>query len=130
MASFNPIIEQAKHISIISGQLDNASFSFVAYENSSIGTMKFKYHDLKIKMSDKNVEKTGLKGKLKTFLVNELLVNDSNPGKDGILYESTIHAEHNPYRSFLYYSMQTTLSGIKPSIENKKTVAWLQKKNN
>lgn len=120
MISFNPIIEPAKHISIKSGQLDSLNFSFVADENSANGTMKFRYHDLKIEMMNKEGEKNGLKEKVKTFLANKLIIKDSNPGKDGIVRMSRIYIKRNPYRAFIFYSMQSVLSGIEPAISGKK----------
>ncbi|MDP1745327.1 MAG: hypothetical protein Q8L90_07115 [Bacteroidota bacterium] len=120
MVSFNPIIEPAKHISIKSGQLDSLNFSFVADENSANGTMKFRYHDLKIEVMNKEGEKSGLKEKVKTFLANKLIVKDSNPGKDGHVRMSRIYMKRNPYRAFIFYSMQSVLSGIQPAIEGKK----------
>lgn len=128
MNSFNPIFEQAKHISIKSGQIDHVSFSFIAHENSSNGTMIFKYHDLKVEMLNKEDNKNNLQTKLKTFLANKLVIHDSNPGKDGIVRISNIYAKHNPYRYFLNYSMQSVLSGIEPAIESEKGAKMLQKR--
>jgi len=120
LSLFNPMIKNTKNISIKSGQLDYASFSFIAHENSSKGKMKFMYHDLKIEVMDKEGEKNRLKEKLKTFLANKFVFKECNPCKDGIVRESNIHAEHNPYRFFLYYSMQSILSGIEPAIVSDK----------
>lgn len=128
MKSFNPIIEQAKHLSIQRGRLDHVSFSFVAHENSSKGTMRFMYHDLKVELLNKEDKKNKLKTKLKTFLVNKLMVQESNPGKDGIVRVSTIYVKHNPYRYFLNYSMQSVLSGIEPAIKSEKGVKMQQER--
>jgi hypothetical protein len=128
MVSFNPIIEPLKHISIKRGQLDSLSFSFVANENLSKGMMKFMYHDLEIEVMNKDGKKNGLKEKVKTFIANKLIVKDSNPDKDGNVRLSNIYAEHNPYKFFLFYSMQSVLSGIVPAIEGEKKTKWLQKK--
>lgn len=128
MASFNSLLLPAKQISIISGQLDHASFSFAAHENSADGTMKFMYHDLKVEVMNKNNLKNGIKVKLKTFLMNKLIIKESNPGKNGIVRISTIHVEHNPYRYFTYYSIQAMLSGVAPAIEGGKMIKVFQKK--
>lgn len=128
MSDFNSMIRPTKHISIKSGQLDYSSFSFVALENSSKGTMKFMYHDLQVEEIYKPDEKSKLKNKLKMFLVNKLVVLNCNPDEQGIVRISNIHAEHNPYRFFPYYTMQTILSGIAPAIEDEKKIKLLQKK--
>lgn len=128
MALFNPIIEPAKHILIKSGQLDSVNFSFVANENSSEGTMKFMYHDLKIEVMNKKVAKNGFKEKLQTIAANNLIVKNNNPNKDGVIRISKIYAKRNPYRFFVFYSMQSILSGIEPAIEGEKKAKWMQKK--
>lgn len=58
--------------------------------------------------------------KVKTFLANKLIVKDSNPDKDGHVRMSSIYMKRNPYREFIFYSMQSVLSGIQPAIEGKK----------
>lgn len=128
LALFNPMIEHTKHIVIKSGHLDSLNFSFVARDNSSNGTMKFMYHNLKIEVMNKDGGKMRLKDKFKTFIANKLIVKDNNPGKDGIVRISKIYAVHNPYRFFPYYSMQSILSGIEPAIGGEKTVKLLHKK--
>lgn len=128
MALFNPIIEPAKHILIKSGQLDSVNFSFVANENSSEGTMKFMYHDLKVEVMNKKIANNGFKEKLQTIAVNNLIVKNNNPGKNGVIRISKIYAQHNPYRFFVFYSMQSVLSGISPAIEGERKAKWMQKK--
>ncbi len=127
MLYFNTMINPSKKITIKSGHIDSVSFSFVAHENFSNGTMKFMYHDLNVDLTSKDGE-NGLKEKVKTFLANKLVIRDSNPGKDGVVRISNIHAEHNPYRFFTYYSMQSILSGITPAIKDEKNARLLQKK--
>ncbi len=128
LASFNPMIQHTKNISIISGQLDYASFSFTANKNSSYGTMKFIYHDLKVEVLNKLGNKIGFREKVKTFLMNKIVIKDRNPDKNGVVRISNIHAEHNPYRFFPYYSMQSILSGIEPAVEGENKAKWLKKK--
>ncbi|MBA3706996.1 MAG: hypothetical protein H0W84_14165, partial [Bacteroidetes bacterium] len=128
MTSYNPMIEYVKKMSIKSGQLDNVSFSFIAHENSSFGKMKFQYHNLQVEVMNEEGGEITMKEKVKTYLANRLLVKDSNPGRDGIVRISTIRAVHNPYRGFLFYSMQTILSGIEPAIQNQRNARLLQQK--
>ncbi|MCE9538530.1 MAG: hypothetical protein K8R85_04835 [Bacteroidetes bacterium] len=78
------------------------------------------YHDLEIEVMNKEGKKNGLKEKVTTFLANKLVVKDSNPGKGGTVRISNIYMKHNPYRSFIFYSMQSILSGIQPAIQGKK----------
>lgn len=128
MTSFNPMIQATKHLSILSGQLDFVSFSFVANANSSNGAMKLVYHDLKVKMLDDHAKNNGIKQKLKTLLMNKFIVEDSNPKQNSAIRISKIHTEHNPYRYFINYSMRSVLSGVESAIIGEETSKWLKKK--
>lgn len=129
LITFNTLIPSSKSLKIKEGQLDSASFSFTGYEDSSNGTMKIIYHDLNVESVNKDGE-IRFKEKVKTFVTNELIINDSNPGKDGVVRISKIHAEHNPYRYFPFYTMQSIFSGIAPAIVGEKTAKLLKKKSN
>jgi hypothetical protein len=119
LSSFNPILEQAKHLSIKSGQIDAASFSFIAYENFSSGTMVFNYHDLKVEQVGTKNDDGYLKGKLKTFLLNKFIISDSNPSKKGITRTTVLQMPNNPHRYFLNYATQTILNGVELSVKGK-----------
>ncbi len=127
MTVFNPLTQNVKHLLIKSGKLDSASFAFTAGEFTSSGTMKVIYHDLDVEVMNKEGETSKLKEKIRTMVVNALIVKDSNPGKDNVVRISPIHAEHNPYRFFMNYSVQSILSGIAPSMVNEKRVRMFKK---
>jgi hypothetical protein len=128
LPSLNPLFKDKKHLLFKTGQLDSLSFFLVANENSSNGKMKFIYHDLSLEVLDKAGGKRGFKEKIKTFFANKLIVKESNPGKDGIVRTSPIQIEHNPYRSFIFYSMQSIISGIEPAITDQKRVKLMRPK--
>lgn len=120
LSGFNSIIIPAKQIRFQDGQLDDVTFSFVAKENVSSGTMVFKYHDLKIEVLKGNNSKGGVKALVSTLLLNNYAINKSNPNKDGKVITTKLSVKNNPYRYFLFYSMQTILSGIEPTIIKKR----------
>lgn len=128
LTSFNPMIKFSSFVKIKSGQLDSINFSFTANKTSSRGSMKFMYHDLRVDLLDKKGVNIGSKDKFKTFVANELIIKDCNPGKDGVVRVSPIEADHNPHKFFLFYSMQSVLSGIEPTIVGEKTALILKKK--
>jgi hypothetical protein len=128
LTSFNPMIKFSNFVKIKTGQLDSVIFSFSANETSSNGTMKFMYHDLKVDVMDNKGDNIGMKDKLKTLLANKLIIKDCNPDKDGVVRISPIGAAYNPYKFFLFYSMQSILSGIEPTIVGEKTAIILKKK--
>jgi hypothetical protein len=119
LTSFNPILEQAKHLSIKSGQIDAASFSFSADEKASHGTMVFNYHNLEVEQLGTKNDDGFLKEKIKTFLLNKFVISDSNPSKKGITRTTTIHTLNNPYRYFLNFATQSVLNGVELSVKGK-----------
>lgn len=128
MVSFNSVIPASKKLKFTSGQLESATFSYVANNEVSTGTMKLIYKDLKVEVGNADIEKPKLIDKVKTFVANELIVYDSNPGKDGVVRVSPIYVEHNKYRYFVFYSMQSILSGITSGIKDEKTAKLFAKK--
>ncbi len=125
MPALNVMIPRAKKLKFVSGQLDKASFSFVARDTFSSGTMKFLYHDLKVELMSKKEESPRLKEKIKTFLANELVIIDSNPNKEGRTRISPIYVEHNPYRYFIFYAMQSIVSGMTAAIQDEQNAKRL-----
>jgi hypothetical protein len=116
LSSFNSIIASSKQLVFKSGEIDTISFSFKAERNYSNGTMTFKYHDLRIEvLNQKNTN--SIKSDVSTFLLNKYKIEKSNPLKNKKIRISKLHVKHNPYRYFLFYSMQSILSGIEPSIK-------------
>jgi hypothetical protein len=116
LSSFNSIVKPAKHILFKEGQLDDVVFVFDAKEKFSTGSMTFKYHDLKIDVLNRRNNKGGLKSLISTLVLNNFKINKSNPGADGKTRTVKLFVKNNPYRYFLFYSMQTILSGIEPTI--------------
>jgi hypothetical protein len=116
LSSFNSIVMPAKHILFREGQLDDVAFSFVAKEKFSSGIMTFKYHGLKIDVLNRRNSKGGLKSLISTLVLNNFKIIKSNPGADGKTRTVKLFVKNNPYRYFLFYSIQTILSGIEPTI--------------
>lgn len=116
LSSFNSIIASSRQLEFKSGEIDTMSFSFKAEENYSNGTMTFKYHNLKIDVINQN-KNNSIKSDVSTFLLNKFKIEKSNPLKNKKTRISKLHVKHNPYRYFLFYSMQSILSGIEPSIK-------------
>ena len=116
LSTFNSIIIPIKNLEFRSGIIDYINFSFTAEENYASGIMKFKYHNLKVDMLNKLNNKNGLNQKLKSLLVNNFKIFESNPEIGGEIRISKINMVHNPYRFFLNYTIQSILSGVEPAI--------------
>lgn len=120
LSSFNSLIAPSKHLFFKEGVIDEINFSFNANDNFSNGYMIFKYHNLTINLLNKQHTKSGLKVLIGNFVLEKFRIHKSNPGTNGEIRKSRIYMKHNPYRYFLFYSMQSIISGIEPSITKKK----------
>jgi len=119
LSSFNSLIAPSKYLFFKEGKIDEINFSFHANDNASNGYMIFKYHNLTINLLNKQHTKSGLKVLIGNFVLKTFKIHKSNPGTNGEIRKSKIYMKHNPYRYFLFYSMQSILSGIEPSIMKK-----------
>ncbi|MDF2438372.1 MAG: hypothetical protein K0Q95_2748 [Bacteroidota bacterium] len=126
LSDINPLIEKAKGVKVLSGVIDSMKFNFSANDTRSSGKMTFAYHDLEVKLKEEENEKK-FKRKLKNFIVNDVILRQSNPGKDGRLREVSIGTDRNPYRYFPYYTMQTILSGIAASMQGEQKAKLLKR---
>jgi hypothetical protein len=121
LIDLNQIIQAYTPASILSGTLDELSFSGVATENGSTGTMKFLYHDLKIDLELKDQAKW--KSSVLAFAANEI-VNSSNPVNGQPARIVKFSAERDRNKGFVNILIKSALSGLKETIimskENKK----------
>lgn len=116
LSTFNSIIIPVKNLQFRSGIIDYINFSFTAEEKYASGIMIFNYHDLNVDMLNKLNNKNGINQKLKSILVNNFKIFESNPEIGGKIRISKINMVHNPYRFFLNYTIQSILSGVEPAI--------------
>jgi hypothetical protein len=124
MANMNPMFRHSKNLIIKTGMIDSASFSFIAGPSSASGKMRLIYHNLSIEsVPDKN---SSGNGKLKTFLLNNFVIEEKNP-EGGEIRTADIITEHDPYRWFPYYSRQAIMSGLVNSIISQKKSNFLKK---
>lgn len=126
MQTMNPMFKSSKHLVIKKGMIDTAIFSFSAGAVSAEGKMKLLYHDLIVEPLAKDNE--NLKNeKIKSFVLNRLIVKENNPGKDNEVRTVNIFIEHDPYRFFPYYIRQALMSGLSNSIIGEKKAELLKK---
>jgi hypothetical protein len=87
-------------------------FEFTADTVQAIGTLKFRYDSLAIKVSDKNGY---IRDKLATWIGNYML-HDSNPipGKD--IRIGTINYKRDPERFLFSYSVKALMTGVKSTV--------------
>jgi hypothetical protein len=125
--SFNPLTKDAMGLEIKNGQMQKLEFNFEAKEDASNGKLKLWYQGLELELKKMENGKPADEQKLKSLLFNKVIVRRDNPDKNGFFLEADIHAEHEPRRYFLFYTLSSVGSGIPPAIMGK-TKAELVKK--
>lgn len=116
MNELNPMIEPNVGISINEGIIDTLDFSFHAEENSSTGTMKFIYRDLKLQVPESDKHKTKGIGGFTLFLANTFVLKENNPSGNRPPRISSIHFVRNKQRFMFHYTWNSIFSGIKETV--------------
>ena len=112
--AFNRIIKPLVNVEISSGNIRKVSFDMAGTDYRNWGDFRFDYDDLKIKiLGSKDEEgKRSRKGIL-SFLVNQLIINDSNPDANEVYHKGTVQYTRDPSHSFWKTLWQSLLDGIK-----------------
>ncbi len=115
-SALNELMQNTAHIHAKDGMLDSMIFTIQANNNRSDGEMGFFYHDLKIEVEKKDSEKSGLKEKMKSFVLNKFIIDSDNPSKGKKPRITSMNYIRNPNRFIFNNVYNTLLSGIKPSL--------------
>jgi len=116
MSALNGMLQPSAGISLDQGVIDTLDFSFSANEESSKGTMKFIYHDLKLELPDEGNRSGKLKDKLTVFVANNFILKQSNPRENEDPRTVGIYYQRNKQRFMFHYTWHTLFSGIKETI--------------
>jgi hypothetical protein len=126
----NPVIEAYTPAKVTNGVVDQISFSGVAGATSSIGTMKFLYHDLEVDVHLK--KKAKWMSSLLAFTANQAL-HESNPPSDKLPpKEVKFMVDRDPRKGFINLLLKSLLNGLKETMfmskDNKKAYKEAKKK--
>ncbi|MFD1315328.1 hypothetical protein [Namhaeicola litoreus] len=95
-------------LKIFSGKLDKLTFSAIANNNGSYGTMTMLYHDLEAKVFKKEIFE---EEKTLSWLVNQI-VHKSNPNKKGHIRSANLAYTREKYKGIGSLFWKTLQSGI------------------
>ena len=122
LSFLNPVVVPLSNVRITSGTIDSFHVRAIGRSDLAIGEMKMYYHDLRIQMvKGGDSSKTGLGGRIVSFLANTFLIRKNNKGRTGIVY-----LERDRDRSFFNYLVKMTFSGMATSIGIKKNKKYLR----
>ncbi|ERJ61463.1 AsmA family protein [Sphingobacterium paucimobilis] len=108
--AFNRILHPLLNVGIASGNIKKIAFNMEGNDRKNWGSFKFDYDNLKINLPEKE---NGKKSKLASFLVNQILINDSNPDANEKYHVGKINYTRVPEHTFFKTLWQSLLEGIK-----------------
>lgn len=108
--AFNRILHPLLNVGIASGNIRKIAFNMEGTDRKNWGSFKFDYDNLKINLPEKE---NGKKSKLASFLVNQILINDSNPDANEKYHVGKINYIRVPEYTFFKTLWQSLLEGIK-----------------
>ncbi|WP_313189837.1 hypothetical protein [Sphingobacterium sp.] len=112
--AFNKILTPLLNAEIASGNIRSISFNYQANDHRNWGEFRFDYDHLKLNLMnavDPGMSKTK-KGVL-SFVVNNILINDSNPDANEKYHIGKVNYKRVPEHTFFKTLWQSLLDGIK-----------------
>lgn len=113
----NKITRPLAMLQIKSGYIDDLQFDIRANENLALGTLDFKYHNLGVRLLEPSEDANRLVAKgFMSFLANNLIINSSNPDREGKFVSAKINYNRPPTASFFSFIHKSLFQGIRHSI--------------
>lgn len=111
--AFNRILVPLVNVQIPSGTINSITFDMHATNYKNWGSVEFDYTDLRINVLGKPVEgEKDKKKKAVSFLLNNVLINSSNPDSKGNYHKGVVQYDRIPEYSFFKTIWQSLLQGI------------------
>lgn len=115
--AFNKILIPLVNVQIASGNIHSITFDMQGTDYKNWGIFKFKYDSLKVDILTmaKDGQVAGSK-KAISYIVNKVLVNESNPDRKGIYHVGLVEYTRVPSFPFFKTMWQSLLQGIVQSV--------------
>ena len=111
------LVKPLAMVHVQSADVEKLDFNVDASNYNARGNLQFYYKNLKIQLLKKVSGKTGLqKLGLISTLANNLIIQRSNPDKNGVLSPGPIDLKRDPDVSFFSFLYKALLDGLKPSV--------------
>jgi len=112
--AFNRILRPLLNVEIASGNIKKVAFNMQGTDRKNWGEFRFDYDDLKISLLNKKNENGEQSSKkVVSYLINQLLINDSNPDNKGVYTIGKVNYTRVPEHTFFKTMWQSMLDGIK-----------------
>jgi len=112
--AFNKILKPLLNVEIGEGNIRGISFNMQANDRRNWGDFRFDYDHLKINLLNKPGEDMNKTKKgILSFVVNNVLINDSNPDANEVYHVGKVNYTRVPEHTFFKTMWQSLLEGIK-----------------
>lgn len=112
--SFNKILHPLLNVEIASGNIRSLRFDMVGNDYRTRGDFRFDYDNLKVNLLNERDEQGKQKSKkVLSFLVNSLIINDSNPDANEVYHVGTVNYKRVAEYTFFKNLWKSLLEGIK-----------------
>src|SRR5690606_2163644 len=118
ISAFNRILTPLLNLEFASGNIHRIRFDMQGNDYRNWGKLYFDYDQLKVNLlypPDEETNKRGKRGIL-TFLINQLLVNDSNPDANEVYHIGEIDYKRNPEYSHFKTIWKSLQEGLQQTI--------------
>jgi hypothetical protein len=117
LTSLNPMLEHVAFVKVKSGHNKQMDFDFDANADKALGSMRFTYDKLQIRLIDKNNLGEGGSGEgFSSFIANTFVVRRNNPNFLGSVRKGEIYFSRDINKSFFNFLAKSALSGISSTI--------------
>ena len=114
-SAFNKILTPLLNIELASGNVKGLRFDMKGTDYRNTGTLNFDYDNLKVSVLNKNQKGKQKSKKVTSFLLNTILINESNPNKKGEYTVGRINYQRVPEYTFFKTLWKSLFEGIKKS---------------
>lgn len=112
-SAFNKILTPLLNIELASGNVKGLRFDMKGTDYRNTGTLNFDYDNLKVSVLNNNKKGEQKSKKVTSFLVNTILINESNPSKKGEYIVGRINYQRVPEYTFFKTLWKSLFEGIK-----------------
>ncbi|WP_140938073.1 hypothetical protein [Sphingobacterium lumbrici] len=112
--AFNRILRPLLNVELASGNMKKVTFDMEGTDHRNWGDFRFDYDNLKISLlNEQEKGQAQTSKKIISFLVNQIIINDSNPDANEIYHIGKINYKRDPEHTFFKTLWQSLLDGIK-----------------
>jgi hypothetical protein len=131
--SFSNILEALAFVKIESGKINSLKLEAQGDSYYALGSMLFKYNNLKVStINKKNLKTKGMGKVIKSFFANAFVVKKNNPAFKFFPRDGAMYYERDPQKIVIDYVTKTAISGLVSSIggrDARKDIKKIQKES-